>query len=347
MMSKEITSKDIKLMPAEWEKQSAIMLTWPHKNTDWLPILDRITETYTELVSKIITEEKIIIVAPDTNIVKRIISSRIHNADQSKIFYFECPTNDTWARDQAFITLRDNEKTYYLDFKFNGWGEKFASDKDNNINKQLFATGILKGEYINHLDFVLEGGSIESDGKGTVFTTTNCLMSPHRNQPLSKNEIENKLKLYLKAKRIVWINHGNLIGDDTDGHIDTLVRIAPNDSILYVSCSDKEDSQYYELKAMEEELTNLRTIEGHPYRLLPLEAPSPIYYEGERLPATYANYLIINGAVIVPTYGQDDKDRKALETIASAFPDRIIKGIDSNNIIIQHGSIHCCTMQLY
>ncbi len=346
-MKKEITPKSNKVMPAEWEKQSAIMLTWPHKDTDWLPILDRITETYLEIVREIIQTENIIIVAPKVDVIKQAISSKIPNAEENRILYFECQTNDTWARDHAFITLRDGIKIYYLDFKFNGWGEKFESYKDNKINEQLFRTGLLKGEYINHLDFVLEGGSIESDGHGTIFTTSNCLMAPNRNQPLSKDGIEEKLKLYLNAKRIIWINHGSLIGDDTDGHIDTLVRIAPNDTLLYVSCSDKNDPQYGDLKAMEEELKNLKTIEGNSYRLLPLEIPSPIYNEGERLPATYANYLIINGAVIVPTYGQDDKDSKAIETIAKAFPNRQIKGIDSNNIIIQHGSIHCCTMQLY
>lgn len=345
-MNKGIIPKNNKIMSAEWEKQSAIILTWPHKNTDWFPVLEKITDTYIEIVNEIIQTEKIIIVAPDINIVKQTILSKLPNANQN-IFYFECQTNDTWARDHAFITLRDNSENYYLDFKFNGWGDKFPSDKDNCINEKLFATGLLKGYYINHLDFVLEGGSIESDGKGTIFTTTNCLMAPHRNQPLSKDDIETKLKLYLNAKRIVWINHGSLIGDDTDGHIDTLVRIAPNDTILYVNCNDKEDPQYDQLKAMEDEIKHLRTMEGHPYRLLPLEIPAPIYYEGERLPATYANYLIINGSVIVPTYGQQDKDRKALDTIAEAFPDRKIKGIDSNNIIIQHGSIHCCTMQLY
>ena len=201
----------------------------------------------------------------------------------------------------------------------------------------------MKGIYESHLDFVLEGGSIESDGKGTIFTTTCCLIAPHRNQPLTQQEIEQQLKEWLGAERIVWINHGSLIGDDTDGHIDTLVRIAPNDTLLYIGADD----EHPDLLLMEQELQQLRTIDGHPYRLLRLPMPRPIYDDGERLPATYANYLVINGAVLVPTYNQPDLDQEAISTIGKAFPDREIIGIDCRAVIRQHGSLHCCTMQYY
>jgi agmatine/peptidylarginine deiminase len=209
----------------------------------------------------------------------------------------------------------------------------------------------VKGTYEDHLDFVLEGGSIESDGKGTIFTTQCCLMAPHRNQPLTQQEIEERLKLWLGAKRIVWLNHGSLIGDDTDGHIDTLVRICPNDTLLYI----KADDDHPDLKVMEQELQTLRTQEGRPYRLLRLPLPRPIWTfpspskggEPERLPATYANYLVINGAVLVPTYNQPDLDAEALHIIGEAYPDREIVGIDCRAVIKQHGSLHCCTMQYY
>ena len=202
----------------------------------------------------------------------------------------------------------------------------------------------MKGTYEDHLDFVLEGGSIESDGKGTVFTTSCCLMAPHRNQPLTQQEIEARLKEYLGAERIVWINHGSLIGDDTDGHIDTLVRICPDDTIVYTG----GDADHPDLVLMERELQDLRTMEGKPYKLLKLPLPRPIY-EGnsERLPATYANYLVINGAVLVPTYRQPDLDAEAMHIIGQAFPDREIVGIDCCAVIKQHGSLHCCTMQYY
>ena len=202
---------------------------------------------------------------------------------------------------------------------------------------------MIKGIYESHLDFVLEGGSIESDGKGTIFTTSCCLMAPHRNQPLTQSEIEQRLKQSLGAERVVWINHGSLIGDDTDGHIDTLVRICPDDTLLYIG----SDEEHPDLLLMEEELKTFRTLEGKPYRLLKLPLPRPIYDGDDRLPATYANYLVINDAVLVPTYNQPDLDQEAMRIIQQAFPDREIVGIDCRAVIKQHGSLHCCTMQYY
>jgi agmatine/peptidylarginine deiminase len=259
------------------------------------------------------------------------------------------PHNDTWARDHGFITVEDtsfdqkSKALVLLDFCFNGWGEKFEATLDNQINKHLYDQGLVKGHYEDHLDFVLEGGSIESDGKGTVFTTECCLMAPHRNQPLTKEEIENRLKEWLGAERIVWLQHGSLIGDDTDGHIDTLVRICPNDTLLYTG----GDKDHPDLAEMEKELQELRTLDGKPYRLLKLPLPRPIYDDGDRLPATYANYLVINGAVLVPTYNQPDLDAEALRIVGEAFPDREMVGIDCRAVIKQHGSLHCCTMQYY
>ena len=307
-------------LPAEWEPQSGVQLTWPHADTDWAPMLDEITATYREMASAIERYEPVLIVEP--------------------------PTNDTWARDHGFITLvNDQGGIRLLDFKFNGWGEKFPADLDNAINRRLYDEGRVKGQYVDCLDFVLEGGSIESDGCGTVFTTTHCLMAPHRNQPLTQQQIEERLKQTLHADRIVWIDHGELTGDDTDGHIDTLVRICPDDTLLYMGCDDPQDEQYHELKLMEQELQQLRTIDGKPYHLLKLPMPRPIIADGERLPATYANFLIINGAVLCPTYGQPDLDNEAISIVSQAFPNRDIIGIDCRSIIRQHGSLHCCTMQ--
>jgi len=333
-------------LPAEWEPQSAVQITWPHEKTDWKPMLREITETYVELAREIAMRERLIIVTPNPTEVKELLDYSLPFFAKDNVSYVACPTNDTWARDHAFITLKSEKGFRLLDFKFNGWGEKFDAHLDNGINSRLYATGMLKGEYCNCLDFVLEGGSIESDGHGTVFTTTYCLTAPHRNQPLTRIEIEQKLKERLKAKRIVWIDHGRLEGDDTDGHIDTLVRIAPESTLLYVGCDDEHDTQYAELKAMEQQLTRLRTHDGRPYRLLRLPMPRPIHdEEGRRLPATYANFLVINHAVLYPTYGQPDLDNQAGETIEEAFEGYEMVPFDCCSIIKQNGSLHCCTMQ--
>lgn len=321
-------------MPAEWERQSAVQLTWPHKDTDWAPMLSEITAVYEQMAREINKREGLIVVG----------QKGLLNTD----YGLPIDTNDTWARDHGFITVVEEESgVILLDFCFNGWGEKFPADLDNAINRQLHERGIVKGQYEPHLDFVLEGGSIESDGQGTVFTTTHCLMAPHRNQPLTQQQIEERLKQYLGAERVVWIDHGQLTGDDTDGHIDTLVRICPDDTILYVGCDDPSDEQYTELQLMEKELQALRAIDGRPYRLLKLPMPRPIYDGNDRLPATYANYLVVNGAVLYPTYGQPDLDREACDIIQQAFPDREMVGIDCRPVIRQHGSLHCCTMQYY
>jgi agmatine/peptidylarginine deiminase len=319
-------------LPAEWEPQSAVQLTWPHSGTDWAPMLDEISETYRQMVAAIERYEPVLTVSPGNTLYSTI---NVH-----------CSTDDTWARDHGFITLvNDRGNARLLDFQFNGWGEKFPASQDNAINRHIFDEGLLKGEYVSQLDFVLEGGSIESDGRGTVFTTTCCLMAPHRNQPMTQQQIEERLKTALCADRIVWISHGKLTGDDTDGHIDTLVRICPDDTLLYVGCDNPNDEQYDELQLMERELQDLRTIDGRPYRLLRLPMPQPIIEDDLRLPATYANFLVINGAVLCPTYNQPDLDREALRLIGQAFPGRDIIGIDCCSIIRQHGSLHCCTMQ--
>ncbi len=307
------------ILPAEWEPQECVQLTAPHEGTDWAPYLREINNTIAEIADAIARYERVIVVD-------------------------DLERNDTWARDHGGITLLGPTRRI-LDFRFNGWGEKFVADKDNLLTRQLVADGRLTGELIDCDDFVLEGGSIESDGRGTIITTEQCLLAPHRNQPLTKQQIEDELRKRLCADRILWLHHGTLIGDDTDGHIDTIVRLAPNDTLLYVSCTDAADPHYADLQALEQELQALRTIDGQPYTLLPLPLPRAIYYDGERLPATYANFLIINGAVIVPTYAQPDLDQQACQQIQRAFPDREIIAIDARVIIRQHGSIHCLAMQ--
>ena len=343
-------------LPSEWHQQVAVQLTWPHAKTDWAPYLEDIVRMEVRMADEITKREDLIIATPEKEAVKVLLASQLSEQQFNRVKIVEMPTDDTWARDHGAISLLpriknggETRKSILLDFCFNGWGKKFPADNDNRITQNLKCSGVFEDYYEyamkDHLDFVLEGGSIESDGKGTVFTTSQCLLAPNRNQPLSKEGIEDYLKKVLCAERIVWLDHGNLIGDDTDGHIDTIVRIAPNDTILYVKCDDNKDEQFEDFEALEAQLKCLRTKEGKPYRLLPLPMPKAMYDEGDRLPATYANFLIINGAVLVPTYNQPELDKKALDIIQEAFPNHEIIGIDAQVAVRQHGSLHCLTMQ--
>lgn len=333
-------------LPAEWARQSGVQLTWPHKETDWADRLHEVEECYIRMALEISLRERLIIITPEPSRVERLLQERLPRRAIQHITLHEIPTNDTWARDHGFITLKTSTGNLLLDFQFNGWGKKFPADLDNRICRRMMEQGILRGQYEEHLDFVLEGGSIESDGRGTILTTSQCLLAPNRNQPLSQAEIENRLKHYLHAERVLWLDHGFLAGDDTDSHIDTLARLCPNDTIAYVQCPDTQDEHYEELRLMEQQLQGFRTSEGKPYRLIPLPMAHAQYDEsGMRLPATYANFLIINGAVLVPTYGNPELDERACRQIQQAFPRHEIVPIDCRVLIEQHGSLHCCTMQ--
>ncbi len=339
--------------PAEWHPQSGVQLTWPHAATDWAPILTEVDACYVSIALEILAHgELLLIVTPEPDRVKALLHERIPSRFLPYVTYFECPTNDTWARDHAFLTLITESGPHLLDFRFNGWGNKFPAELDNAINGKIVSessNSILEGTYEPHLDFVFEGGSIESDGRGTLMTTSECLLSPNRNPDLTRDEIERRLLHYFHAERVLWLDHGYLAGDDTDSHIDTLARFCPNGTIAYVQCTDPADEHYEALRAME---AQLKEIIFHfsflNFNLLPLPLPSPIFDpdDGHRLPATYANFLVINGAVLMPTYGQPDNDEQARRQLQKAFPKYDIVPIDCRVLIRQHGSLHCSTMQL-
>ncbi len=339
--------------PSEWHQQAFVQLTWPHKNTDWSPVLADAISCFCDIACEVAKREPLLIVAQYPEEAKESLIQQGISLDNITII--QCPTNDTWARDHAFITCIDEQKrkVFLNDFQFNGWGLKFAANHDNQINKTTFShiadyykAQDIQTEYINHLDFVFEGGSIESDGEGTLLVTTSCLLSDNRNKTLSQQNIENLLKQYFNAGRVLWVHHSWLAGDDTDGHIDTVARFCSPTSIAYVKCENPADEHYEELQAMEKELLAFRTAEGPPYTLYPLPLPDPCFdEEGQRLPATHANFLIINGAVLVPTYHQAEKDQEAIAQLRKAFPDRMVIGIDCRVLILQHGSLHCSTMQ--
>lgn len=329
-------------LPAEWEKQSGILIAWPHKDTDWNYMLNEVQECFKKIASEIINEEILVIVSPNINDVKE----QLKDLYQDHIIYVEIPTNDTWARDFGGITVENNGGFTVLDYKFNGWGSKFASQLDNQITSALFSKKIFKAQYSDQLDFVLEGGSIDSDGNGTILTTSQCLLSKNRNNNLSKLQIEERLKKDFGASHILWLDYGALAGDDTDSHIDTLARLAPHDTILYVGCDNFEDSNFEDLRKMEDQLKSMVTTAGNPYNLIKLPSPDPIYDEDEKqLPATYANFLIMNNKILLPIYNQEKKDELAKGMLKIAFPDYEIVGIDCNPLIKQHGSLHCVTMQ--
>lgn len=335
-------------LPAEWEEQEFVQLTWPHDETDWASILDEVEECYCNMAKEIALRGNLLIVTNDSLRTRRILES--HGVSTENIRLFECDTNDTWARDHAFITCVQGETRLLTDFCFNGWGMKFAANYDNQINRKLYESGMVEGVYVPCLDFVLEGGAIESDGYGTIMTTSSCLLAPNRNDSMTCADIEKQLLAFFNAKRVLWIHHGYLAGDDTDGHVDTLARLCPDNTIAYVQCSDPDDEHFAELKMMEDELKAFRTFSGESYNLIPLPMPDAVYGEdGERLPATYANFLIMNTggkkAVIYPTYSQKDNDRIAKEQLSRAFPDYELVGVECSTLIKQHGSLHCCTMQ--
>ncbi|MDD2899655.1 MAG: agmatine deiminase family protein [Desulfuromonadaceae bacterium] len=331
-------------LPAEWEIQDGVLMAWPHEGTDWAYMLDDVLPVFVDIIRQITRFERIILTAPHAAAVSEYLGKA--GIDLSNITLYEIPNNDTWARDFGPVTVIYNNTPTMLDFGFNGWGLKFPANFDNVISKHLKQNGAFIPN-LNTIGLILEGGSIESDGLGTILTTTECLLSPNRNPQLSKSEIEQALASLVGAKRIHWLNHGYLAGDDTDSHIDTLARICPNNTIVYQACDHPLDEHFEPLKLMERELREFSAPDGSPYHLIPLPWPTARFDEhAHRLPATYANFLIINGAVLVPTYRDHENDSTALERIATAFPGREIIGIDCLPLLEQHGSLHCVTMQL-
>lgn len=332
------------VLPAEWEPQSGIQLTWPHSGTDWEPMLDEISQCYARIVREIIRFEPVMIVTPSADIVHPYIE----DLDQDRIHICEVRgTNDTWARDHGGIGVMFNGEPAVFNFTFNGWGMKYPANYDNQIVFEMEKDGAFTPDIkVRYFSLVLEGGSIESDGCGTVLTTARCLFSKNRNERLSKATFMAAIEALLGADRLLILKHGYLEGDDTDGHVDTLARFCDPETIAYVQCTDPDDSHFDELLAMERELLALRTAEGKPYRLISLPMAEPVFDEdGYQLPATYANFLILNGAVLVPAYGNDELDEQAREVLQTAFPDREIISVDCLPLIQQGGAIHCATMQ--
>ncbi len=329
----------IKRLPAEWEKQSFLQLTFPHSQSDWNYLLDEVSACFVEIIETAARFQNVLVVCDN---VERVQS---YFKNTRNIFFTEIESNDTWTRDHGGITVLNNGKAQIYDYVFNGWGNKFDAHLDNQITNKLFTNGVFTNCELISSDFVLEGGSIESDGRGTILTTSACLLSKNRNDQYSKDQIEEILKNDFGCARILWLDNGYLAGDDTDSHIDTLARFCDENTIVYVGCSNPNDEHYEALQKMRAELGNLKNFDGLPYKLVELPLPEACFdREGNRLPATYANFTIINEAVLVPVYGLL-QDKVALDILATCFPGKEIIGINCRVLIEQHGSLHCVTMQ--
>lgn len=347
MMNKDTDKITQSRLPAEWEGDNAVIISWPHAGSDWAYMLPQATECYIGLAHAITRHAVLVVVAPDTAPIRHLLA----DIPEGRVIYFDTPTNDTWIRDYGVITtISPDGKLILNDFGFNAWGGKFESALDNGVTSRMVAAGLLRGVYADRNGFILEGGSIESDGQGTILTTASCLLTPTRNPQYTKAQVEQVLKDTLGATNILWLNSGAMLGDDTDGHIDTIARFAPHRTILYngQGWGNSSPDQSEALGGILDELREMRDAHGQPYNIVELPIPDEIRDpdDGHPLPATYANFLIINDAVIMPTYGQPANDLRAEMAIRVAFPSHTIERVDCRALIRQNGSLHCATMQV-
>jgi agmatine/peptidylarginine deiminase len=330
----------------EWAAQSAVFMAWPYAEGDFTPWLPAVEKTYRHIAIEVARRERLILACRSEEHRQGIEGRLLEcGADIGQIRFVVMPYNDVWVRDTAPLSVQAETGVRLLDFRFNGWGGKYEHGDDAAIARRLHESGALGTSLMEAVDFVLEGGSVETDGAGSIMTTTRCLLNPNRNPALSKTQIEAQIAARLGAEQVLWLEHGHAEGDDTDAHIDTLARFCSPDMIAFTACDQPDDPLFKEFAAMAAQLGTFRNNANQPYRLVPLPIPAPIRSEeGDRLPATYANFLIINDAVLVPVY-RDPADRVALERLANCFPNREIVPIDCVPLIRQYGSLHCMTMQ--
>jgi len=331
-------------LPPEWAPQSAVMLTWPRADGDFARHFEAVEANFVAIAVAISRHQEVHINygLDPAKLRDRLIQAGAHPA---RLRVYRVESDDVWARDHGPITVIRDGRLVHLDFTFNGWGNKFSAERDNALTRKLAGLGAWSAP-VETVDFVLEGGGIEVDGCGALLTTERCLLAPTRNPQLTREGIEAVLKREFGIERVLWLKHGDLLGDDTDGHVDTIARFCDAHTIAYQGCSDPSDAHYEDLKGLAEELAALRTRDGSPYDLVELPLPAPIYDEdGQRLPAGYANFLIMNNVVLVPIYG-DANDEPALSKLREVFEDRQVIGIDCRALILQYGGLHCVTMQI-
>jgi len=342
-----VAAHGLPLLIPEFSLQSGVILTWPHAGTDWQDSLADIESLYTRIAGAIARYEHLLVICRDTP-HRQHVSQQLERANVALqlVRFAIASTDDTWVRDYGPITVSHSGRLVLNDFTFDGWGGKYPAKRDNRVSRTLFDHGFFGSGEFRQQQLVLEGGSIDTDGCGTLLTTTHCLLESSRNPGYDRARLEASLHELLGIERVLWLAHGELAGDDTDAHVDMLARFCSPGTIAYSSCSDPQDEHYAPLAAMEQQLQTFRTREGLPYELVPLPLPQPIHAaDGRRLPASYANFLIINGAVLLPVY-EDPADATALAALGRCFPGRRIEALNCVPLIQQNGSLHCATMQL-
>lgn len=330
----------------EFAPQSGVMLAWPHPSSDWKDRLDSIEPVYLDIARAVVDHEHLLVICHDSG-HRQHVHSMLDGAGipLDRIIFTCVRTNDTWVRDYGPLTVLVDDRPVLQDYVFNAWGGKYSATLDDAVTGNLYAAGLFGTLAYQRLTLVLEGGSIDVDGNGTLLTTSHCLLSPTRNPGLGKPDLEAAFREHLGIERVLWLEHGELAGDDTDAHVDMLARFCGTDTITYTQCADSDDAQYAALAAMEQELHGFRTLAGAPYRLVPLPLPRPVHDAGgQRLPASYANFLVINGAVLLPVYN-DPADAIARQRLQACFPGRAIIPVNCLPLIQQYGSLHCATMQ--
>ncbi len=335
------------VLPPEWAPQSGIMLTWPHQHGIWVNLVKQADITFTEIAKQIALRQLLLIsyydVTHKQHIVKLFEQAQVNFAN---IKLVEAKSNDIWVRDHGPITVIENNQPKVLDFSFNAWGGKYKFEHDDALIKAIAKQGVFGKTPVESINFVLEGGGIEVDGKGTMLTTESVLLTNTRNHT-TREEVEKHFKQWFGIERTLWLTRGHLQGDDTDGHIDTLARFVDAETICYVSCSNPDDEHYEPLMAMYEELKSFKNYAGKPYKLIALPLPVAQFSpRGERLPATYANFLMLNKAVLLPIYGDKENDIIAQDVLRACFPNHEIVPINCRTLINFYGSLHCATMQL-
>jgi len=330
--------------PAEWAPHTATWLSWPHKEESWPGKIETIYKPYCEFI-KILTEGELVRINVKDAQMEAFAKSELTKvgADLTKVEFFNFPTNDAWCRDHgpAFLINVTTKQKAIVDWGYNAWGDKYPPyDLDDVIPTKI-------GERFNlsvyNPGIVMEGGSVDFNGAGTLLTSTACLLNKNRNPHLSQQQIEEYLKSYYGVQQILWLGDG-IVGDDTDGHIDDITRFVNANTVVTVVEGNKHDENYHILQENLQMLREFKLLNGEPLNIIELPMPSPVIYDGQRLPASYANFYIGNAAVVVPTY-RDKNDEIALEILRACFPDRKVVGIDSTDIIWGLGSFHCLSQQ--
>lgn len=345
-MTRKVTPAELGYyFPAEFAPHRATWLSWPHKEASWPGKINSIYPKYSAFIKELTRSELVCINVNDDNMKQLAISNLIKaDVDLNKITFYINPTNDAWCRDHGpafLINPSAEEKKVIVDWNYNAWGNKYPPFDLDDVIPTRIAKQI--GLPVFHPGIIMEGGSVEFNGQGTVLTSTCCLLNKNRNPLLDQQQIEKYLYDYYGANQVLWVSEG-ISGDDTDGHIDDTIRFVNSDTVLTVIEKDRGDENFEPLQENLRQLSKMRLQNGKQLNIVELPMPHPVIYEGQRLPASYANFYITNGSVIVPVF-QSAADDKALQIIQECFADRRVVGIDSTDIIWGLGSFHCLSQQ--